>query len=72
MKSIAESRKDCMAILDVPQAQTTNSTVVTNWRTVTQNFNSSYTALYAPWLQIYDSYNASLVWLPPSGFVVII
>ena len=69
MKSIAESRKDCMAILDVPQAQTTNSTVVTNWRTVTQNFNSSYTALYAPWLQIYDSYNASLVWLPPSGFV---
>ena len=69
MKSIAESRKDCMAILDVPQASTTNSTVVTTWRNTTQNFNSSYTALYAPWVQVYDSYNASLVWLPPSGFV---
>ena len=69
IKGIAEYRKDCIAILDVPQAYTTNSTTVVNWRNVTQNFNSSYCALYAPWVQIYDSYNSSLVWLPPSGFV---
>ena len=69
MLGIAQYRKDCIAIFDVPQSYCTNSTTVVNWATNIQNFNSSYCALYAPWVQIYDSYNATLVWLPPSGYV---
>lgn len=69
MLNIAEYRKDCMAIFDVPLSYCTNSTTVVNWATNIQDFNSSYCALYAPWVQTYDSYNATLVSLPPSGFV---
>lgn len=66
---IAEDRKDCIAILDVPYAQLTSAVSTVTWRTNTQNFNSSYCALYSPWVKAYDSYNSVIVTLPPSGFV---
>jgi hypothetical protein len=31
-------------------------------------FASNKAALYWPWCQVYDQYNAQNVWLPPSGF----
>src|ERR1019366_3215316 len=34
-----------------------------------QNINSSYTALYAPWLNIQDAYNDKLLQVPPSGWI---
>ena len=67
--AIAEARKDCIALLDMPYAQLASVSSMVNWRDVTQNFNSSYCALYAPWLKIYDSFNNKMVEIPPSGYV---
>lgn len=72
IKGVAEARKDCIAILDTPLYTGTADAVTTSlmaFRSSTQNFNSSYCALYAPWVQIYDQYNATLVYAPPSGYV---
>ncbi len=69
LKTIAEARKDCIAILDMPYAQLTSVTSMVTWRTTTQNFNSSYCSLYAPWLKIYDQFNDKIMEVPPSGYV---
>jgi hypothetical protein len=72
IKGVAESRKDCIAILDTPLytgiADDVTQSILT-FRNTTTNWNSSYAAMYAPWVQIYDQYNATLVYVPPSGFV---
>lgn len=69
MKTIAEARADCIAILDMPYAALTSTTAMTTWRTQTQMFNSSYCALYSPWVKIYDQFNDTVVIVPPSGYV---
>ena len=71
MKTIAESRADCIAVLDMPYTELTSVTSMVNWRVgaETHNFNSSYCALYAGWVQIYDPYNDMLIDVPPSGHV---
>lgn len=69
MKVVAEARKDCMAILDIPYAQLGDVDDMVTWRTVTQNFNTSYTALYTPWVKVNDPYNDRIVEIPPSGYV---
>lgn len=69
MKTLAEARKDCIAILDVPYTETSSVASTVSWREVTQNFNSSYCALYSPWVKWFDQYNGQIVTLPPSGFV---
>lgn len=69
MKAIAEARTDCFAILDIPYASVVNPTTMATWRTVTQNFNSSYCATYGPWIKDTDIYNGVLLELPPSGYV---
>lgn len=68
IKAVAESRLDCVAILDVPLAQCSAVTSIKTWRQSTQNFNSSYCALYAPWLKVYDPYNDKIVAVPVSGY----
>jgi len=69
MKTVAEARADCIAVFDMPWASVQNVTDMVTFRSTTQNFNSSYCALYGPWIQIYDSYNDKLVYVPPSGHV---
>jgi len=69
MQSVAESRKDCIAILNIDPAQTTSVASMINWRNVTQNINSSYCALYAPLVQIYDPYNSTITNVAGSGYV---
>lgn len=69
MLDIAEDRKDCVALLDMPYAQIGDVNSMVSWRDVTQNFNSSYCALYAPWVKYYDSYSDKILEIPPSGFV---
>jgi phage tail sheath protein FI len=69
MKTVAEGRADCIAILDMPYSALTSVTAMVNWRDSTQDFNSSYCALYAPWLKIYDQWNDKQVEVPPSGYV---
>lgn len=72
MIAIAESRKDCVAILDVPYSAVSSSTPVTdmvNFSKVTLNANSTYAALYGPYVKVYDQYNDKMLELPPSGYV---
>jgi len=69
MNSVAEARADCIAILDLPSGVLDSVTDIITFREVTQNINSSYCALYAPWVKIYDAYNDRLVEVPPSGYV---
>jgi len=68
MISIAEARKDCVAILDMPLADNT-ATLMQTYRNTTLNANSTYAALYTHWLKIFDEVNDQIVTVPPSGFV---
>lgn len=69
MRTVCESRMDCMAILDMPYSQLTSVSAMVNWRKLTQNFNSNYVALYSPWVKIYDTFNDKIIDVPPSGYV---
>jgi phage tail sheath protein FI len=69
MKAIAEARKDCMAVLDIPYASCTDAATMVTWRSSTQNYDSNYCALYGPWVKDYDTYNGGIKNLPPSGYV---
>jgi len=78
MINVAESRGDCLAIIDLGNAYTPKSestaaaesrganvsTAVSNMRS--RGLNSSYGACYFPWVQISDPQTAQRVWVPPS------
>ena len=68
MITIAESRKDCFAILDFDSTDDTVAEMVT-YAGTTLNANTSYAAIYANWLQIYDQYNDKTLYVPPSGYI---
>jgi phage tail sheath protein FI len=85
MLSICAARADCLAIIDCPQslspAQVTawhngdssiTVTVDQESRTETNSttFNSSYGALYYPFVEIFDKYNEENILLPPSAVVL--
>jgi hypothetical protein len=72
---IAESRGDCMAIIDPPEGLRPSEVV--DWHNGTGTyvgqhaaFNSSYAATYWPWVKVYDAYNGEYVLTPPSGHVL--
>lgn len=73
----SEARKDAMAVLDVPFATVVNNkgneaSDAIDYRNGlyvgrSLNENSSYAALYANWLNVYDKWNAVYRWVPSSG-----
>lgn len=68
MVSVAASRGDAVAILDIPQNMQEVSRAV-SYRQDTLNISSSYGTLYAPWLQVLDDVSSKRFWCPPSGMV---
>ena len=64
MVSLAQSRTDCIAVVDLVPYNSTVNTVVTQ----ASAFDSSYAATYWPWLQSIDA-NAQYVWSPASVFI---
>ena len=70
---LASTRLDCMALIDPPFGLSVQQVV--DWHNGAgaysshSAFNSSYAALYWPWIQIFDSMFGVNVWAPPSGFV---
>jgi phage tail sheath protein FI len=66
--NIAQTRMDCIAILDAPYSPYDVTDLLT-FRNTTLNANTSYAALYAPWVYVYDAINDTNVYLPPSGYV---
>jgi len=72
--SIAEDRKDCIAVLDCLSTDVINNKGnetedLRAYRTETLNLNTSYAALYGNWLEVYDKWNGRYRWIPASGHV---
>ena len=58
-----ENRKSCFAILDIPQdLKKTND--VANFRDM---YDSTYAAMYHPWLEMFDGGAKRTAYFPPSG-----
>jgi hypothetical protein len=72
-------RKDCFAILNVPEAEMVNPLtkkvrpfVYTDMRNYVQtrlNINSSYSAIYGNYFKIFDPYSEVERWVPVTGFI---
>ena len=58
---------DRVAILDAPPDLTPQE--VKNWRMNVAGFDSSYAAMYYPWIEVMDPITNKLVAVPPSGHV---
>jgi uncharacterized protein len=58
---------DRVAILDAPPDM--NPQEVKKWRMVTAGFDSSYAAMYYPWIKIMDPATDTIINVPPSGYV---
>jgi uncharacterized protein len=60
-----EQLGDRIAILDAPPNM--NPQEIRKWRMDTAGFDSSYAALYYPWIQITDPATNRPIYIPPSG-----
>lgn len=81
INSICISRADAVGVMDVPSTLVVNNkgnetTDCRDWRlgigsyiSTGWNVNSSYVAVYANWLNVYDKWNAKHRWIPCSGHV---
>ncbi len=74
LDTFCQTRKDCIAILDCLSTDVINNrgseaTGLRTYRRDTLNLNSSYSALYGNWLEIYDKWNGKYRWIPSSGHV---
>ena len=72
LDSIAQGRKDCVAILSTPFAAEDNSDYlneITDYRDVQLNINSSWSALYAGYCLIQDRFNEREIYISPDGYV---
>jgi hypothetical protein len=71
--SMCQSRGDCMMLIDPPFGLRAQQVV--DWHNgilfsdLAQAINSSYGALYTPWLKIFDQFSGGTIFVPPSGFV---
>lgn len=68
MNEICINRADAIAVLDPPFGLNVQNAI--SFRNNIQNINSSYSALYYPWVLVADSVNKKNVFVPPSGLVV--
>lgn len=68
MVSVARTRGDAIAILDVPREFKEGARAI-NYRRNTLNINDSYGAMYAPYCKIKDTVTNRDIWVPPSGLV---
>jgi uncharacterized protein len=63
-----QNRKDCFFVADTPD--NLDAQGVAAFRQTTGNFNSSYAALYYPWISVSDPRTGKPKFTPPSGAVV--
>ena len=60
-----ERMGDRVAVLDAPPGM--NPQEVQNWRVNIANYDSSYAALYYPWIKVSDPASGQNILVPPSG-----
>ena len=73
--NLSEERQDCMYLIDPPFGMAPAQIV--NWTNAQGEYDvagakpldSSYAAVYWPWVRAWDEYSGVSIWLPPSGFV---
>ncbi|AXY86108.1 putative tail sheath protein [Escherichia phage vB_EcoM_IME392] len=68
--ALAESRADCVGITSVPltaQGGVSPAQSMVNYRKHDTNWDTSYAAMYAPHVKIYDRYNDRNLWVSPDG-----
>jgi phage tail sheath protein FI len=73
--SLCEARGDCMTILDPPLGLTPTGVVdfirgMGAYALTRTSINSSYAAIYYPWIKLYDSKNALIQDTPPSAAAI--
>jgi hypothetical protein len=61
-----EKQKDRFAVLDLPE----NTQKVSDAQAHRNIFDSSYAALYHPWLKVYDPLEKREIFVPPTGSVI--
>lgn len=64
--TFCENEEDRFAVLDMPK----DSTAVNELQEFKENFDSTYAALYHPWIQSFDSLCKKNSYFPPSGSVI--
>lgn len=69
MLEVAQTRKDAVAILDVPQDVSDDVAAMVTYRKTDLAANTYFGGIYGGWLRIYDEYNDREVTIPPSGDV---
>lgn len=72
-------RKDCVALLNVPENLMVNvntrkqlprfATLMKNYVAQDLNINSSYSAIYGQYIEIFDRFNETNRWVPVTGYV---
>ena len=62
-----ERMGDRVAILDAPPGMKPQE--IQNWRVNIANYDSSYAALYYPWIKVFDPVAGKSIAVPPSGHV---
>ena len=62
-----EGLGDRVAVLDTPPDM--NAQEVKNWRMNVTGFDSSYAAMYYPWIEVMDAATNQLMFMPPSGHI---
>ena len=67
MDALAQKRADCVALLDVPSAQQQWQQAV-NYRNLTLNLSSTYSALFNPDMKENDNINGKQLYVPFSGW----
>ena len=67
LDTLVQGRGDAVALLDVPSASQAAQSAI-DYRNLTLNLNSSYSALFTPDLMQADLVNGMQVYSPPSGW----
>ncbi len=68
MDDVATARGTSIALLDVPSTSQTDPQTMTDFRNLTLNMNSSYSALFGPDVLENDPYNGKTLYVPFSGW----
>lgn len=66
MDQLAQARNDCVAFLDTP-ATSQKANAAVDYRRLSLNLNSSFSALFCPDLYELDPINGKQLYVPPSG-----
>lgn len=64
ISEVATTRKDCIAILDMPREITDLTAMIAYKRSL--GIDSEFAGLFAPYVQIEDPYLKHPIWIPPS------